>query len=441
MASAISGLPNEWLKHAPKPRPLRPGENWNVFLSYRSVNRAWVLNLYDILCQQGCSVFIDQCALKAGDPLIRRLQDALSTSQSGVLVWSRATEDSEWVAREYETLERLATEKKDFIFVPVALDGSKLPAFAGSRIYLDFSSYPDGPNGGELLRLLYALAGRPLSPEAADFALEQDEAAQIAAVKIGAALRNGRPERIMELASAGGLPWDTSPGLACKAAEALTRLNRNADAITILDRARQRFPRAVRPKQLYALALARRAGANDLDNAQQILGELYESGERDPETLGIYGRTWMDRYALSHDFGDLRQSRDLYAEAFERAPDDYYTGINAAAKSVFLGSAESIARAGEYAARVQEIVGDGPRAGDYWWTATVAEVFLMRKQYADAGRLYEAAVRMAPKEIASHETTWRQACRLMQKLNPTAGERRAVRDSFAHLPDCDQLQL
>jgi hypothetical protein len=48
---------------------------------------------------------------------------------------------------------------------------------------------------------------------------------------------------------------------------------------------------------------------------------------------------------------------------------------------------------------------------------------------------------MASKEVASHETTWRQACWLMQKLNPTADERRAVRDCFAHLPDCDQLQL
>jgi TIR domain/MAP3K TRAFs-binding domain len=441
MASACPSLPNEWLKYAPAPRPLKPGENWNVFLSYRSVNRAWVLNLYDILRQQGYKVFIDQCVLKAGDPLLRRLQDALATSQSGVLIWSRATADSEWVAREYDTLERLTTEKKDFLFIPVALDGSKLPVFAGNRIYLDFSSYPDGPNGGELLRLLYALTGQPLSAEAVDFALEQDEAAQIAAVKIGAALRNGRPERIVELTSAGGLPWDTSPGLACKAAEALTRLKRNGDAITILDSARQRFPRAVRPKQLYALALARRAEPNDLDNAQQILGELYESGERDPETLGIYGRTWMDRYALSHDIADLRQSRDLYAEAFERAPDDYYTGINAAAKSVLLGSTESISQADEYAAEVQQIVGTEPRAGDYWWTATVAEVVLIRKQYLDAGRLYDAAVRMAPKEIASHETTWRQACRLMQKLNPTADERRTVRDAFAHLPDCDQLQL
>jgi hypothetical protein len=51
--------------------------------------------------------------------------------------------------------------------------------------------------------------------------------------------------------------------------------------------------------------------------AQDIVGALYESGERDPETLGIYGRTWMDRYDASGDLNDLRQSRDLYAEAFE----------------------------------------------------------------------------------------------------------------------------
>src|SRR3954469_4674987 len=88
-------LPNEWLKYAPPPRPLGPGENWNVFLSYRSVNRPWVLNLYDVLRQQGQKVFIDQCVLLPGDPLILRLQDALNTSQAGVLIWSKATGDSD----------------------------------------------------------------------------------------------------------------------------------------------------------------------------------------------------------------------------------------------------------------------------------------------------------------------------------------------------------
>jgi len=441
MSSPSASLPKEWLKYAPPPRALGPNEKWNVFLSYRSVNRTWVLNLYDILRQQGQMVFIDQCVLTAGDPLIKRLQDALKTSQSGVLVWSKATADSDWVEREYETLETLATTKPGFHFVPVALDGSKLPLFASNRIYLDFSSYPDGPNGGELLRLLFALAGQPLSREAAQFAAEQDEAAQIAAIQISSAVRNGRPERLIELAQQGGLPWATSPALGCKAAEGLTKLKRNQDAIELLKTVRERFPRAIRPRQLYALALARRGEGHDLDDAQDILGELYERGERDPETLGIYGRTWMDRYAKSGDIADLKQSRDLYVEAFERAPDDYYTGINAAAKSVLLGSSEDLKQAEEYAAKVQEIVKTEARAGDYWMTATVAEVFLIRKNYTDAGRIYEAAVRIAPKEIGNHETTWKQACRLMQKLQPTTAERSLVRKPFMNLTDCAQLSL
>jgi hypothetical protein len=174
-------------------------------------------------------------------------------------------------------------------------------------------------------------------------------------------------------------------------------------------------------------------------NAQETLGELYQQGERDPETLGIYARTWMDRYAKSGDLNDLRQSRDLYVEAFDGAQDDYYTGINAAAKSVFLGSDEDLERAAEYARQVQQIVGTEPHSGDYWMTATVAEVFLIQKKYEEAGRLYDAAVATARAEIGSHRSTWSQACRLMEKLQPTVEARALIRKPFEHLPDCDQL--
>jgi hypothetical protein len=52
--------------------------------------------------------------------------------------------------------------------------------------------------------------------------------------------------------------------------------------------------------------------------------------------------------------------------------------------------------------------------------------------------LYEAAVAMARKEIASHLSTWKQACRLMEKLNPSNEERSLVRQVFTGtLPDCD----
>ena len=429
-------FPEEWIKLAPKPKPFTGGDKWNVFLSYRSVNRSWVLNLYDVLRQQGHQVFLDQCVLKAGDQLIKNLQQGLEGSQAGVLVWSSATRDSDWVEREYEVMEAQASEKKGFQFVPVRLDSSKLPAFAARRVFLDFSSYPDGPNGGELLRLLHALVGQALSPEAAHFALEQDEAAKSAGSKIGAAVRNGDAERLVQLFNEGGLPWRTSATLGCKAAEGLTKLKRYDEAIKMLLTIEEHFPRAIRPKQLRALALARRGGAGDLNAAQELLGELYENGERDPETLGIYGRTWMDRFEKSGDINHLKRSRDLYAEAFKGAADDYYTGINAAAKSVLLGTPKDLALAATFAQQVQEIVGSEAHSNDYWMTATVGEVMLIQKKYDDAANLYEAAVAMAPSEIGSHETTWKQACRLMQKLEPSEAERTPIRNAFANLPDC-----
>src|SRR5205085_11042723 len=142
-----------------------------------------------------------------------------------------------------------------------------------------------------------------------------------------------------DLFQKGGLPWRVSAALGCKAAEGLTRLGQNEDALTMLKKLEEEFPTAIRPKQLRALALARSgAKAKDLDKldeSQAILAELHAAGQRDPETLGIYARTWMDRFNLDNDEASLRKSRELYAQAFDGARDDYYTGVNAAAKSVF----------------------------------------------------------------------------------------------------------
>src|SRR5436305_8015980 len=107
-------LSEQWLRLAPKPRPLMGNDKWHVFLSYRSVNRIWVLNLYDVLRQQGFEVFLDQVVLAGGDELIRVLEEGLERSQAGVLVWSAATADSDWVRREYQTLERQVTDRRGF---------------------------------------------------------------------------------------------------------------------------------------------------------------------------------------------------------------------------------------------------------------------------------------------------------------------------------------
>jgi hypothetical protein len=50
-----------------------------------------------------------------------------------------------------------------------------------------------------------------------------------------------------------------------------------------------------------------------------------------------------------------------------------------------------------------------------------------------AGKIYLAAVTMAPKEIGSHESTWGQARQLMAKLGATNEEQAPVKEAFAHL--------
>jgi hypothetical protein len=80
---------------APAPRRLKNGEQWNVFLSCRSVNRPWVINLYDVLREQKHEMFLDQVAVRGGFELRRQLQEALVSSQSGVLVWSKSSVDSD----------------------------------------------------------------------------------------------------------------------------------------------------------------------------------------------------------------------------------------------------------------------------------------------------------------------------------------------------------
>jgi tetratricopeptide (TPR) repeat protein len=423
-------IPKEWLKYAPNPNALEADQKWNVFLSYRSINRGWVLNLYDVLVELGFKVFLDQYVLKPSDSLVRVLEDGLEHSQAGVLIWSNAAKDSEWVRNEYDTLISRATNDKNFYFVPVKIEKTQLPTFANTKLFVDFSEYPDGPNGGDLLRLIHGIVGKSMNDDAVHFAWEQDEASGIALAKIIAAIKNGRAQKLKQLFQEGGLPWKTTSSLACKTAEGLIKLGNEDDAIEMLLQIERTFPKSIRPKQLTALALARRGKGNDLDDAQDILGELYALNHLDPETMGIYGRTWMDRFKLSGNISELRQSRNCYAEAFEKAPDDYYTGINAASKSVLLGEL-NIAK--KIAEKVELIVGNKAIPNDYWQTATIAEVMLLQNKLRDASAMYQKAIDIAQTEEASHASTLKQAKLLLEKMGISEVEKQMVLSAFKRL--------
>jgi MAP3K TRAFs-binding domain len=158
-----------------------------------------------------------------------------------------------------------------------------------------------------------------------------------------------------------------------------------------------------------------------------VLGRLYAAGEIDPETLGLYARTWMDRYNQSGEKMFLLKSRDLYRDAFEASPNDYYTGINAASKSLLAGEKETAA---QLAKRVQDLVGDKAVPGDYWRTTTVAEIQLLQGKVDAAADLYAAAVRGSPFERGSHGSSYGQAKQLLEAIGATDEQKAKIAAAF-----------
>jgi hypothetical protein len=339
-----------------------------------------------------------------------------------------------------------------FRFVVVKLSAAiDLPVLVKKDVYVDFSDYPDGPQGGELLKLMYGVLGKALPAEVLLASQTIDEQTKRSLASIRGAKAIGNVKKLIDGAIVGGSAWQASPLLYSATADALIEIDECDRALEVLETAALSFPKAVRPIQLRALAFARKAKraakrADDatlqdaertvardeamalLNDAQQWLAELFAMDHRDPETLGIFGRTWMDKYALTNVRAYLEKSRNLYALAFKLNDDDYYTGINAAAKSLFLGERKEAA---EYASRVEALVGAEPIAGDYWQTATVAEAQLIQGHFEQATQVYRAAVVDAATVTGSHSSTRGQAELILAALDAPSDVRSKVVQSFA----------
>jgi hypothetical protein len=173
-------MPDKWLDLAPAPEALQPGKDWHVFLSYRSVNRPWVLALYDILNGLGYKVFLDQYVLTSASSLAVSLGEALDASQGAVMIWSGAFEDSTWCKQEFAKLETM-------------------------------QSQPDGPSGSGLLSLLFGLRQEPLSPAAVKLAARVDEQMKDGLLTIKASRAAGDADTIAMVAETDDLAWTGSP--------------------------------------------------------------------------------------------------------------------------------------------------------------------------------------------------------------------------------------
>jgi hypothetical protein len=340
------------------------------------------------------------------------------------MIWSGAFDDSAWCKQEFAKLETMQNAMQGFRYVIARVDQSTITGLAATKLWIDFATQPEGPGGSGLLSLLFGLRQEPLPPQAVKLAAQVDQEMKDGLLMIKASRDAGDAETIVALAETDDLAWAGSPMLLCAAADALIALKKIPAAQVVLERATARFPRALRPKQLRGLALAR---SGETMKAQLVLGQLYAAGEIDPETLGILARTWMDRYQATGERRFLLKSRDLYRQAFEAFPKDYYTGINAASKSMLAGERETAAQLAE---RVQALLGDKVVPFDYWRTATVAEVQLLQGRIDAAASLYESAVLIAPLEYGNHESTRKQAILVLDALGATDEQKALIASKF-----------
>jgi len=198
-------------------------------------------------------------------------------------------------------------------------------------------------------------------------------------------------------------------------------------ALNVLKHAYAYFPKSIRARQLEGLALRRLKRYHD---AIGVLSELKADGHQDPETMGILGAAWDGLYQQSGKILHLRRSRELYRTAFQADPKDYYTGINAATKSLFLGELQESEKLATEVLPLVEAASDGI---DFWAGCTLGEIYLLRGDLDAAAAQYQRIIDRHFSRTGDLAGTRQQATRICSALKLSEEETRKVLTPFAML--------
>ncbi|MEX5271551.1 TRAFs-binding domain-containing protein [Kocuria sabuli] len=157
-------------------------------------------------------------------------------------------------------------------------------------------------------------------------------------------------------------------------------------------------------KQQLAFALNRRNAPGDAERAISILQALKASGGYDPETSGILGRIYKDKFRrLRHEYPEqaheaLLDAIKTYEDGFRADLRDYYPGVNALTLMIVEGSEECLRRARELSPIVAFAVAvrQGVASHDYWDVATVLELAVGRTDEREAQRALNKLLYLNP---------------------------------------------
>ncbi len=192
------------------------------------------------------------------------------------------------------------------------------------------------------------------------------------------------------------------------------------------------FPGDAALRRLLALALAR-SGASL--QANQILAALVDEGNHDEETVGLFARTFKDRWQAARDPDDargfLRQALHWYSEAHGRSG-GYWSGINAATMALLL---DDRAKAADLARHVRAVclerqASAGPLIDGYWVEATMGEAALILGEREAAAACYREAAATHQHGLGDLVATRRNARLILRHQGADA----AGIDACFHIP-------
>ncbi|MBF0415938.1 MAG: toll/interleukin-1 receptor domain-containing protein [Magnetococcales bacterium] len=116
---------------------------FDVLLSYSSLDRVVVEKLAKKLDQDGVRVWFDVWMIKPGDPVYLSIQNALAASRLMLMFLSRNSLGADWPALEQGTAIFRDPTNKGRRFIPVRLDDSEFPGVLGQYSCIDYRQEGD----------------------------------------------------------------------------------------------------------------------------------------------------------------------------------------------------------------------------------------------------------------------------------------------------------
>jgi len=110
---------------------------FDIFLSYRRTDTAWIEVLKENLKAQGYTLFVDRYQMIGGENIKQRLRDAISKSACGVVVYPKK-DDYEWIAHEIEWMREREQKDSTFRMISVVMHTSEHRPDNGV-VYIDFT--------------------------------------------------------------------------------------------------------------------------------------------------------------------------------------------------------------------------------------------------------------------------------------------------------------